>query len=128
MSATQAPKRPAKKLAEKKTVKTAKKATTKPEPKAKKDGLRKPQLRILAVLAKGKALSRPEISEKAPVDSAACTEYLGSPDPAVRAANDKKHFPSLLGLGHIKAEQHEGEPVKYVITASGKKALESSAK
>src|SRR5690242_1633048 len=85
-------------------------------------GLRAPQVRILQALAKsGKPLSRKEIAEKAPVDLAACVEYIGSADPAIRKANDVKHFPSLVSLGLVKEERHEGEPVTYAITAKGRK-------
>lgn len=104
-----------------KTAKTSKKASAKKE-----NGLRKPQLRILAALKKAKgALTRAEISEKAPVDVAACVEYIGSHDDATRKANDKKHFPSLVSLGLVKfGMPEEGGAVCYEITAAGRKAAE----
>lgn len=124
-----------KKAPTKKTKKGAKKAAAKSNgaPRAKKDGLRKPQIRILAALNKHGELTRGKISEKAPVDLAALTEYIGSDDAAIRKANDAKHFPSLLGLGFVSAasypdkDGHDG-PTEYKITASGKKALADSQK
>lgn len=96
----------------------------------KKDGLRKPQVRILSALsASKKALSRQQIAVKAPVDAAACVEYIGSHDPVKREANDKKHFPSLISLGLVKAEQHDVEgrdTVVYSITAKGKTAVKNA--
>lgn len=125
-----AKKAPAKKAAKKtaKAAKPAKKAAKKADkaPRARKEGLRNPQVRILKALSKGKSLTRAEIAEKAPVDVATCVEYIGSHDDAKRIANDKKHFPSLLTLKYVKAEQHdEGghDVVRYAITAAGKAAL-----
>lgn len=92
--------------------------------------LRGPQVRILEALSKSnKPLSRAEIAKKAKTDLAGLTEQIGSSDPARRKANDKKHFPSLLTLGYLKEGQDkETNAVLYVITASGRKALEGSAK
>ena len=127
----------------KKTTKAAAKTTTrkrtpakKAEPKtspqaepktpAKKEGLRKPQLRVLATLAKVKTLlSRKEVSEKAKVDKASLTEYLGSADEETRLANDAKHFKSLVSYGYVKQEVYvveDREVVHYKITAAGRKA------
>jgi hypothetical protein len=97
--------------------------------------IRKPQARILAFLLKASPSTRATIAAKAPVDVAACVEYLGSDDPAIRKANDKRHFPSLVSLGFVKAEEGAAKkdkagklletagPTQYSITASGKKAL-----
>lgn len=83
--------------------------------------LRKPQLRILATLAKTKEpLSRSEIAKRAKVDAAWLTEYVGSSDKKVRAKNDKR-FKSLITLGHVKATDSDG-PATYSITATGRKA------
>ena len=114
-------KAPVKKVTKKTTPAVAPKA--KAEPKAK--GLRKPQVRILVALSKsGKPLSRAEISEKATVDVATCTEYIGSIDEVKRLANDVKHFPSLISLGFIRfAAPEEGKGANYEITAAGKKAV-----
>lgn len=112
-----ATKKVAKKVAPKKA---AKKAAT---PRAKKDGLRKPQIRVLKLLAKKDGLDRNQISEKAPVDLATCVEYIGSHDPDIRAANDTKHFPSLISLGLVKAQMHDVKGknvIQYFITAKGK--------
>lgn len=114
---------------------SAAKKTTKaaaPKEKAKKDGLRKPQVRILAALARNKAaLTRSQIAEKAPVDAAACVEYIGSADEAVRKANDVKHFPSLISLGLVKIEQRDvdgTDTILHTITAKGRTELEKAAK
>lgn len=98
--------------------------------KVEKKGLTKPQLRILACLAKGVTLTRAEISEKAPVDNAFCTEYLGSLKDEVRLKNDIK-LPSLLTLKMIKVAIHEVEGkniAQYTITAVGKQAHEKALK
>lgn len=100
------------------------KAEAKPTVAELNGGLRKPQIRVLRLLGKsGKAMDRAAISEKAPVDQASCVEYLGSHDDAVRKANDKKHFPSLVTLGYVAHEDHEDSGVTYEITAKGKKFL-----
>ncbi len=119
-----------------KTNKAPKTESTKPTVGAKKkEGLRKPQVRILAFLAKvNKPQDRNAIAANSPVDLAMCTEYLGSDDEAKRKANDAKHFPSLVTLGFIKAIEPkviEGEPaggMTYQITASGKVALKAAEK
>lgn len=120
--------------AAKKVVKpvAAKKEKAKVGPRAKKEGLRAPQIRILAALAKNNHLTRAQLAEKAPVDVAACVEYLGSHNDDVRKANDVKHFPSLRTLGYVKLEVHESsdgrDSFQYVITASGRKAYEKAIK
>lgn len=126
-------KKAVKKTATKKATKTApakkaakKGAKTETKPREKKDGLRKPQLRILAALAKRDNLTRAQIAEKAPVDVATCVEYIGSHDDAIRLANDEKHFPSLLTLGLVKAKQVDVEGrnvIQYSITAKGRTAV-----
>lgn len=74
-------------------------------------------------------MTRTEIADKAPVDVAMCTEYLGSDDETKRKQNDAKHFPSLLTLGLIKAfppavvEEAGRQGSTYQITAAGKTAL-----
>lgn len=127
-TSTAAPKKPAAPKASPKKSPAAAAPTEGGTPGAKKkDGLRNPQIRILQCLAKlDKAMTRAELSEKAPVDVATCVEYLGSHDPDKRAANDAKHFPSLLTLGYVKLEEHDvdGKNVRmYAITANGRKAV-----
>lgn len=94
--------------------------------KQEKKGLRKPQQRIIAALAKATSpMSRQELAKQAPVDLAMCTEYIGSHDPAVRAKNDAKHFLSLITLGLVKAKvdlRDDKETVVHELTAAGKKA------
>jgi membrane protein involved in colicin uptake len=116
----------AKAKAAKKAPKTKKAPAAKAEkaPAAKKEGLRKPQLRILQALANTKAvgMTRGEIAEKAPCDVAGCTEWIGSSDAEKRAANDAKHFPSLITLGFVKlGTPAEGGADYYSITAAGRK-------
>jgi hypothetical protein len=90
----------------------------------KKEGLRKPQVKILACLNKaGRSLPRSLIASKAPVDLAGCCEWIGSPKDEVRKANDVKHFPSLITLGFVKPEVDEEHGNVYSITKSGQKAL-----
>lgn len=122
-----------KKVAPKPVAKAKGKAAAKKAPvtRAKKEGLRKPQVRILQCLSKGKEMSRADISEKAPVDVAACVEYLGSDDAAVRKANDAKHFPSLISLGFVTHKAYPTEaggegPTMYQITAKGRTALKNA--
>jgi predicted transcriptional regulator len=110
-----------------KTAKMTKVAAKKEAPAAKKEGLRKPQVRILAALNKHGGMPRTKISEKAPVDLACCTEYIGSDDEATRKANDKSHFPSLLTLGFVSAAADEG-PTQYAITPKGRAALKTAGK
>lgn len=85
--------------------------------------IRKPQLRILQALSMNsdRPLSRAEIAEAAQIDIAPLVEYLGSSDPARRAANDAKHFTSLITLGYVKLHMMENEPATYSLTANGKK-------
>lgn len=102
----------------------AKKATTK-APAKKKDGLRKAQIAILKYLAKQSTpKTRTQIAKGAEVDSAGCTEWIGSTKDEVRLANDEKHFKSLVSLKLVKQGQHDvnGKSViAYSITATGKK-------
>ena len=104
------------------------KATSPKEPRAKKEGLRKPQVRILAALRKAnKPLTRAQIAEKAPADLAWMNSWIGSNDDSIRAENDKK-FPSLLFLKMVKFAAAEDESkTAYEITAIGRKALEKTS-
>jgi hypothetical protein len=109
---------------------TPKAATPKAAPAPKTEpGLRKPQIRILAALAKtSKPLNRNQIAEKASADLAWLNSWIGSNDEATRAKNDKK-FPCLLTLKFVKFAAFEDEKgVAYEITASGRKALEDAKK
>jgi DNA-binding MarR family transcriptional regulator len=107
------------------TKKVAKKATDTQAPKE-KSGLRKPQIKILLTLAKKDEVTRAQLAEKAGVDTAGMVEWMGSLNPEKRAANDVKHFPSLLTLGLVKAEQHDvdgKDTVLYFLSAKGKAAV-----
>lgn len=138
-AAPKAPKaKPTKKAAKKttakaKTGKATKKTTKAPVARAKKEGIRNPQVRILKLLAKSsKPLDRATISAKAEVDSAFCSQYLGRLDADKRAAADKTYgFPSLITLSAIKAEKHDvdgKDTVVFSITATGRKLLEKTEK
>lgn len=131
--------KPAKKAAPKKAAtKETKKApaakkTTEPKaPRVKKEGLRKPQERVLQFLAKAnKGMTRSEIAAGAKVDQASLTEYIGSSDDDKRVANDQKMgWPSLITLGLVKIGPMEadGKGDCYVLTAAGKKAAEKIGK
>lgn len=113
---------PAKKVAAKAAPKTDAK-----KPAAVKDGLRKPQLRLLETLKKVKRpTERKLLAERAEVDNAMCTEYLGSIDAEVRAKNDEK-FKSLVSWKYVKVEKIDDggkDKVVYSITDAGLKFLE----
>jgi hypothetical protein len=88
--------------------------------------LRRPQIRILQALVKHGELSRAELAAKAPVDQAACCEFIGSEDKATRLKNDKKHFPSLISLGFVSsALPKDGGAARYTITAKGREAAKA---
>lgn len=93
-----------------------------------KTGLRKRQVEILAILSDGVTRSRAELD--AHFQNGNTSDYLGRDNPE-RRARDDMNFPSLVTLGHVKAEQHdvEGKDVMlFSITASGRKALAGAAK
>jgi hypothetical protein len=124
---TTTPRKKAVKKTVKKVVKKAKKSTATKTPRTKKEGLRKPQIRILQCLAKSKhPLSRKEISETAPADLACLTSWIGSHDETIRAKNDKLSMPSLLTLKAVKfGPPTEASEVVYEITALGRKMIEN---
>lgn len=116
-------KAPAAPKAAEKSTKKAPAPAEKKEEKKEPGGLRKPQIRILQALAKRDGLDRNEVAELAPCDVATLVEYLGSHDPARRAANDAKHFPSLLTLGLITAKKEDADgrdKIRYYLTAKGR--------
>lgn len=99
------------------------KATKKTAPAS--NGLRKPQLRVLATLAKSKeeGLTRARIAKRANVDLASLTEYIGSSNKERRLKNDAKmSFRSLISLGFVKPTEVDGV-TSYGITDKGRKAL-----
>jgi hypothetical protein len=109
---------------------TRNKGATKVQEKKTKDGLRKPQVRVLTALSKSKQpLTRSEISTKAEVDLASLTEVIGSSDAAKRKHNDKKMgWKSLLTLKYVTAKDGEEGATTYVITAAGRKVLTAATK
>lgn len=95
------------------------------------EGLKKPQVRILLALMDDSSLTRSEIAEKANVDNASLTGYLGSTDPAVRAKNDESWHPSLITMKLIKFKivDEGGKDVpRYEIMALGKRKAEKALK
>jgi hypothetical protein len=121
---------PAKKAAE--TKPAAKPVPAKATKPATDGGLRKPQLKILAALAGAKVkkpIARKDVAALAGVDNAGCTEWIGSSDPVKRAANDAKHFPSLVTLGFVsehKTDVEGKDATAYAITDAGRKALKAA--
>lgn len=81
-------------------------------PQSGKGGLRKAQIKILTVLAKGKALTRQEIAKQAGINPIMSSKLSSS--------NPVYGYPSLLTLGYVKQEE-DG----FSITPAGKKALAS---
>lgn len=115
----------------KKAPKPLRKAAAKPSANGhRKEGLRKPQIAVLAALNKsGRALTRSEIAAKAKTDLAFLSTWIGSSDPETRKANDQKRgVKSLLTLGYVRHEQPSDEAgaACYSITANGRKALEKA--
>jgi hypothetical protein len=96
-----------------------------PANRAKKTGLRSRQVKVLAVLAKSKTpMSRRDIHEKDPsLPIHMLSADLGAEDPAIRAANDKKDWVSLVTLEYVTVQKLEGEPLTYTITPAGRAAL-----
>ena len=83
-----------------------------------KKGINKPQVRILAVLAKSKvALTLSALSEKANVDRAFVGKYIGRNNLEVRSPD------SLLTRKFVAPVATEDGPTAYAITATGRKAL-----
>jgi hypothetical protein len=98
-------------------------------PATKKTGntpkLRKPQVRILRVLADGRARTKPQISKDTGIlQWLYC--LLGAQDEEVRARNDVRMYPSLLTLGLIRSEVMDagGKDVYvYEITPKGRQVV-----
>lgn len=122
-------------------VKAESKAAKTPAPKtdktstngaAKKDGLRKPQIKVLEVLNKtGRSLTSKEIAEKGQIDRASLSGYIGALDDARRSNDDKNRFVSLLTLKFVRCappESDDDKATRFEITALGKKALEKATK
>lgn len=106
----------------------AKKSAPVDTAKVAKDGLRKPQIRVLqALLEAGKPLDRKQISQLGNVDYAMLNSYIGAYNDDVRAKNDRVVMPSLYTLGYIKFSKQDvdGRDVIFnVLTATGRKAIE----
>lgn len=125
-----------------KTTKTAAKAPkADAAPRARKEGLRTAQVRILEALAKSKApLTKGQINEscaKAGFETAKkfsqwMADPLGSRNPEVsRAAEERSGYKSLLTLKLVKhhevtVEEGMAPEHRYEITALGRKALEKA--
>lgn len=117
-----APKKAVKKVAKKATKKT----TAAKAPRAKKEGLRAAQVRILHVLGKAKQpLTKVELAEKAETDPTKMGVFVGPRDGESKTTSERWPFPGLYELGYVKVEQFEEYRGQVVtITAKGRKALE----
>lgn len=115
---------------EAKTKKTAAVATPAVAGAKKKDGLRKPQIRVLECLAKAQTpITRKQIAEQASVDNSSLSGYIGAFDTALREADDKaKGWKSLISLGYVKVGVDEELGMVHSISATGRKALEKANK
>lgn len=114
----------AKEVAETKPLKKADKA---PTGQAKKEGLRGPQVKVLAALADSKVgLSRKDVADAAQVDRACITAWVGSRDESKRLVNDSRYYMSLISLGYVVEEVTDsGDKDVYLlyITKEGRQAL-----
>jgi hypothetical protein len=94
------------------------------EPKVK--GLGKPAIRVLQCLAKSKSpLTRAEIAEKAPVDIAWVSLFVGFKDGREGGKDD------LVAMGAAKVTQQDvngRDVLHYSITAKGRQVLEKALK
>ena len=115
-------------------------AVATPTPKAKKAAnngkadreLRPLQIKVLKLLAKGKPLDRAKMYDALGFSAhSGLNDVLGKNDPKARAKMDKEKYMSLISLGYIKLipaitgpDEDVHTPIMYVITASGRKALE----
>lgn len=118
-----------------KTTTTETAVATEKAPRAKKDGLRKPQVRALAALAKlkeGQTLGRAGLSDAAKIDPAWVSATVGSADAESRAACEARNgYKCLITLGFAKSKVIDVEGKKeaaYSITPAGRKALEKALK
>jgi len=99
--------------------------------RAKKEGLRDGQVRILHVLSKAKgAMPRAMLAEKAKITVGWACNFIGPTDLAKRKVTEERTgFPSLMSLGAVKAVRDEElNENQYVITATGKKLLANVVK
>jgi hypothetical protein len=99
-------------------------------PRAKKEGLRKAQVRILEVLKKvGVPLNRNDLMEKAKIDPAWLYHFVGPTKPETQARTGVK---PLTDYGFVKlgtVEVTDGKTENTVaITAAGKQGLEKHLK
>jgi hypothetical protein len=103
-------------------------------PELKAIGLQGPHVLVLKALARTtKALTRTEIGERAKVNVASLTRYVGSPSAGTRRNNERSikaggvGYKSLVTLGYVKEvlpdnpDQKSG--VAYQLTAAGRKKL-----
>lgn len=102
-------------------------------PRKVKEGLRKPQLRVLEALSKQKKpLSRKGVAKVSSVDEASLSGYIGANDPEIRAKDDaEKGWPCLLTLKLLKIDQMDEEGRSksfYSITKAGRDALDKHQK
>lgn len=97
--------------------------------RAKKTGLRDPQIRLLKALTKAKSpLTKKEAAEAANVDPTKTGEYIGPRDGETAKAAARYPFPGLFELGYVKVEKFETGPAVCTITAKGRQAYEKLVK
>ncbi len=93
-----------------------------------KEGLRKPQVAILAALAKARSpLSRPEIGAASGVDASKIGDYSDQSLDRTAEAAARYPFPDLRSLGFVHVDD-SGHPRRYSITARGRAALVAAQK
>lgn len=126
-------KKAVKKAASKKAVKktSAKKTSKKAEsngqePRARKEGLRDAQVRIMKAMKDGKERTRKEIADKSKSVYNTVGDYLGPrPEGQSEETAAKWPFPTLVELGYLKTTTRDyngRDVIAYVITPKGKAA------
>lgn len=130
---TEAPKARKVAKAKPKAAKKPVKPSANGKPRARKEGLRLPQVRILKVLTTAKGpMTRAKITDKVSQgDKPTATGYsLGSTDASLLKRYAKEcGYPSLLLLGFARQVELDIDGKKetsYEITAAGRKALEKA--
>lgn len=99
--------------------------------RARKEGLRSPQIRILQALSKAKSpMTCSEIAAKSGVDPAWFTSYIGAQDELrMKELERIRGFKSLIALDYVRRERHdvEGRDTDlHQITVQGRKALQKA--
>lgn len=106
-----------------KQAKQPEKASQKSAAPAKKDGVSKPQVRILKALAAlkpGRSLDRVKLAERSNVHINWIIEYVGSAEPV---SDFVRGYKKLIPAGFVKANDDPEVGRSYEITPAGRKAL-----